>query len=237
MSLDFVAIDFETANQQRGSVIQLGITRFLDGKKTKSATRFITPPPGLERMDPACTRVHGISASQLEGAASWPEILDGIIRFTGDLPLVGHNVSFERSCIVRASEAHDITPPDFNYFCTLKLSKKLFPNERSHSLLKLSSSLGLADFEHHDAGLDATACGDLLIELAARKGFDTFDFMPSGWLDQKRKRRTRPVTPPVIVPVAAVAPEAPAPVIVAAGTPVTAAAFPLLAGLEHEAWS
>lgn len=196
MSLDFVAIDFETANKKRGSVIQLGIARILDGAVTKTATAFITPPPGLDYFDPSNTAIHGIQPADLVGARAWPDVLESIVRFTGDLPLVGHNVSFERSCIVQASEAHGFTAPDFDYYCTLKLSRKVVPQEPSHSLGKLSASLGLDSFAHHDAEADAIACANLLFELAARKDRYELDFLPAGWLS----RRKRPVNDTVPAP-------------------------------------
>ncbi|WP_255364106.1 hypothetical protein [Frigoribacterium sp. MCBA15_019] len=41
-----MSFDFETANANRGSVYQIGIARFLGGRVTKTATLFVTPPPG-----------------------------------------------------------------------------------------------------------------------------------------------------------------------------------------------
>ena len=228
MSLNFVAIDFETANKKRGSVIQLGIARILNGAVTKTATAFITPPPGLDYFDPSNTAIHGIRPADLIGARAWPDVLESIVRFTGDLPLVGHNVSFERSCIVQASEAHGFTAPEFDYYCTLKLSRKVLPKEPSHRLEKLSASLGLPDFSHHDAGADAIACANLLFELAARKDRYELDFLPAGW--SSRRSRPVPVTPyapvlPVAVPVTVSPPAVPS---------VLAKLSP--AGLDEELW-
>ena len=220
MSLNFVAIDFETANKKRGSVIQLGIARILNGAVTKTATAFITPPPGLDYFDPSNTAIHGIRPADLVGARAWPDVLESIVRFTGDLPLVGHNVSFERSCIVQASEAHGFTAPEFDYYCTLKLSRKVLPKEPSHRLGKLSASLGLPDFSHHDAGADAIACANLLFELAARKDRYELDFLPAGW----SSRRSRPLTVPatVVLPLPMVVPPTALPVVTTVmSTPAT----------------
>ena len=188
MSLDFIALDFETANQKRGSVIQIGITKVLNGAVVKTATSFITPPPGLGRFDINCTRVHGLSPRDVAGAPEWPEILDRIVKFAGDLPLVGHNASVERSCIVQASDAHGIIPPPFEYFCSLKLARKTYPTEPSHSLGKLSASLGLPQFAHHDAGEDAVASAALVLHIAKRLHADSLNRMPAGWLERTLRR-------------------------------------------------
>lgn len=180
--LNFVAIDFETANQKRGSVIQIGIAKILDGVTVKRSSHMIAPPPGLERFDRRCTDVHGFTPKDVVGAQSWPQILDRLIRFTGDLPLVAHNASVERSCIVQASEAHGFAAPSFDYYCSLKLARKAWPNEASHSLGKLTRSLGLPDFDHHDAGADAEASAVIVMEVAAQRGADSLSRLSSGWL-------------------------------------------------------
>lgn len=181
MSLDFIALDFETANQKRGSVIQLGIAKVINGEVRKTSTVFITPPPGLERFDWQCVRVHGIKVQDVIGAPTWPEILERIIKFAGPLPLVGHNVSVERSCIVQASEAHGIVSPDFPYWCSLRMAKRVFPGEPSHSLGKLTASLGLPAFAHHDAGEDAIASAALTLLMAERLGVSSIEEMSHGW--------------------------------------------------------
>jgi DNA polymerase-3 subunit epsilon len=191
MPLNFIALDFETANPKRGSVIQLGIARILDGVVTKTATTFVTPPPGLQRFDYHTTKVHGIKAQDVYGAPTWPEILERIIKFSGDLPLVGHNVSVERSVIVQASEAHGIVPPEFRYFCTLKVARQVYVNEPSHSLGKLSASLGMPSFEHHDAGADAVASANLLLKMANSYGMTSLEMMPKGWLEQPTRGQAR----------------------------------------------
>ena len=187
MSLDFIALDFETANQARGSVIQLGIARILDGKITKTASTFITPPPGLERFDWNCTRVHGIKPKDVVGAPDWPSILARITKFAGNLPLLGHNVSVERSCIVQASAAHGITPPAFDYFCTLKVARQHYNTEPSHSLGKLSASIGLPAFAHHEALADAVACANLVLRVAEERRVTTLGQLGVGWLDSRRR--------------------------------------------------
>ena len=50
--LDFTAVDVETANDNWGSVCQIGAVRFRDGEETESRTWLCTPPPGLEHFEP-----------------------------------------------------------------------------------------------------------------------------------------------------------------------------------------
>ncbi|KQO98220.1 exonuclease domain-containing protein [Leifsonia sp. Leaf264] len=190
MSLDFVAIDFETANQKRASVIQVGVAKYKGGVMVKSSSRFITPPSQYGRFDQRCIDVHGITPDMIVGALEWPAILERLKIYTngGQLPLVAHNASVERSCITQASEATKVVAPDFKYFCTLKMARKAFPAEPTHSLNKLTVSLGLPDFDHHDAGADAQASGDMLMHIARTAGATTFDQLAHGWMAPPKGR-------------------------------------------------
>lgn len=168
--LDFVAIDFETANPKRASVCQIGIAKIRDGIVTHQATEFVLPPPGHQHFGDRNIAIHGITRRMLDGAPEWPEILPRIIKFTGGLPLVGHNVSVERSIIVQASEACGIEVPEFEYLCSQKLAQHRLPDADSYRLNNLVEALGLADFTHHDAGEDAVACANLVIHIARTEG-------------------------------------------------------------------
>ncbi|MCU6481952.1 3'-5' exonuclease [Arthrobacter sp. A2-55] len=164
--LDFVAIDFETANAKRASVCQIGIAKIRNGQLTHQATEFVLPPPGFQNFAHRNIQIHGITRRKVDGAPSWEDILPRLVRFTGTLPLVGHNVSVERSIILQASEAVGIEPPDFEYLCTQKLAKHYLPDAPSLKLNNLVERLGLPGFTHHDAGEDAIAAAHLAIHFA-----------------------------------------------------------------------
>lgn len=168
--LDFVAIDFETANSKRASVCQIGIAKIRNGIVTHQATEYVMPPPGHQSFGDWNIKIHGITRRMIDGAPEWPTVLPRIEKFAGGLPLVGHNVSVERSIIVQASDACEIEYPEFEYLCTQKLAQHRLPNADSYKLNNLIESLGLADFTHHDAGEDAVACANLVIHLARTTG-------------------------------------------------------------------
>lgn len=170
MSLDFVAIDFETANAKRGSVIQIGVAKVRNGRISKTACLPIMPPPGLANFAHRNIQVHGLTPGYIKGASPWPDILDRLIRFSGDLPLVAHNASVERSCIVQASEGFGIEAPEFTYLCTQAMAKKRVPDAPSFGLEPLAELLNLPTFAHHDAGADALATAHLVLTVAERSG-------------------------------------------------------------------
>jgi DNA polymerase-3 subunit epsilon len=187
MGLNFVAIDFETANPKRASVYQIGIAKVRDGVITKTACEMVRPPRGFTNFHERNIQVHGLTPKTIETAPGWPSILKRLIAFTGDLPLVGHNVAFERSVVVQATEAEGEAAPDFRYLCSQKLAQTHLPGLESYRLNTLSEHLGLPAFSHHDAGADAVACAALVLKIAETTGLDDLDDL---WPAPKPRTRT-----------------------------------------------
>jgi DNA polymerase III epsilon subunit-like protein len=63
MALDFVAMDFETANEKRASACAVALVFFEDGRVSKQYEWFIRPPHHLDYFNPFNTQIHGITAS------------------------------------------------------------------------------------------------------------------------------------------------------------------------------
>lgn len=172
MSLNFLAIDFETANPKRASVCQIGLAKVRDGEVVKKVCLPVYPPRGFTNFHERNIAVHGLTPRYVYGAPGWPEILERLIRFAGDLPLVAHNAAFEKSVIVQASEAEGLTAPGFNYLCSAKMARHMLPELESYKLDVVTRHLGLPSFAHHDAGDDAVACANVVLALAAENGAD-----------------------------------------------------------------
>ena len=66
MLRDFIAIDFETANQEPSSVCSVGVVMVRDGQIVDSFYSLIQPEPNYYNY--WCQRVHGISESDTEDA-------------------------------------------------------------------------------------------------------------------------------------------------------------------------
>jgi DNA polymerase-3 subunit epsilon len=175
MGLNFVAIDFETAGPKRASVCQIGLAKVRDGRVTKTACEMVMPPRGFTDFHPRNIQVHGLTPKSVYGAPGWPSILDRLIAFTGDLPLIGHNVAFEKSVIVQASDAEGLTAPEFRYLCSQKLAQTHLPDAGPFKLNLLTEHLGMPVFAHHDAGADAVACAALVLKIAEVTGLDDLE--------------------------------------------------------------
>src|SRR3954447_24347087 len=102
MSIDFTAMDFETANSHRGSPCSVGLTKVRAGQVVDRLYTLIRPPAAYDYFDNFNTWLHGIDATAVRNSSSWPEALSDIVGFVGDDVAVFHNAAFGISVIRQA---------------------------------------------------------------------------------------------------------------------------------------
>jgi DNA polymerase-3 subunit epsilon len=92
-----------------------------------------------------------------------------LARFTAGCPLVAHNASFDRG-FWQAEMAQAGVPPDpcHDFACTVLLSRRLWPEARSHALGAMTRFHGLRfDGAAHRAMADARVTAELLLKVHA----------------------------------------------------------------------
>lgn len=167
MSLDFTAIDFETANNYRSSVCAIGMVRVRDGAVVETFDRLVCPPQGPESF--TLSWVHGIGPQDVLHAPTWLDLLPEVVRFIGTDVLVAHNASFDGSVLQRASAEYGYTVSGLDFACTLQIARRMLALG-SYSLPFVVAELGLPPFAHHEAGADARSAAMVAIALAQRAG-------------------------------------------------------------------
>ena len=156
MALDFTAIDFETANPSTASACAVGLARVRNGRVVATADWLIQPPPGHDEFYEWNTRIHGIRAHD-------------VVAFAGADVLVAHNAGFDMNVLKRACAATGDACPPYRYVCSLQVSRKVYDLE-SYRLPLVAAAAGFGEFPHHDAGADAHACAQIIIDSARRVG-------------------------------------------------------------------
>ena len=81
---------------------------------------------------------------------------------------MAHNAPFDRRFLVAAFERAGLSFPDVQMICTQKEGKKRQPGLSGHKLDILCTLYGVPLTQHHDAGHDARACGDLWVAMQRR---------------------------------------------------------------------
>ena len=156
--MNFLAFDFETANQYRDSACSIGLVRVENGVVTRKSVHLIRPPSSEFLF----TDIHGLTWEDVQHAPTFGELWPTIRPdFEGIDFVAAHNVGFDRRVLLACCERYGITPPELNYLCTVELSRKtwkLFPTK----LPDVCRHLGI-QLNHHEALSDAEACAKIVI--------------------------------------------------------------------------
>ena len=169
MSLDFTAIDFETANSSSASACSVGLVKVRDGEVVDQANWFIRPPLGYDQFSEWNTRIHGIMAPDVVDAMLWDEQLPDLVAFAAGDHLVAHNASFDMGVIAAACRASFIGVPAFSYLCSLQVARRTYDLD-SYRLPVAAMAAGFEDFAHHNALADSQACAAIVVHAARRHG-------------------------------------------------------------------
>ena len=160
--LNFAAIDFETANNERSSVCSVGIVIVRDGKIVDKFYSLIKPEP--EYYNYWCSQVHGLSLDDTMEAPVFPDVWAQIEPMIEGLPLVAHNKAFDESCLKAVFRAYQMDYPDYDFHCTCIASRKVWP-EGPHNLDIIAARCGYDLENHHHALADAEACAAIALQI------------------------------------------------------------------------
>jgi DNA polymerase III subunit epsilon len=162
----YAIIDTETTGNRvtEDKIIEIGIVIF-DGQKIIDQYHSLIHP---ERHLPEyITQLTGITYEMLENAPKFYEIAKDIIKFTEGHIFVAHNVHFDYSFL--KSEFRSL---GFRFsrktLCTVRLSRKFFPQYSSHSLANMVRHLNIPLDNHHRALDDALAATEILKAILER---------------------------------------------------------------------
>jgi len=170
---NFVAIDFETADNGSDSACSVALVVVRHGKVVDTISRLIRPP--RERM--MFTHIHGISWSDVadapDFAAVWPDLADAL---DGADFLAAHNAPFDRRVLEGCCATYGLPVPRKHFLCTVQLAREVW-NIRPTKLPDVCNHLGL-ELKHHDALSDSLACANIVL-AAVDQGYDLRRRMPA----------------------------------------------------------
>jgi DNA polymerase-3 subunit epsilon len=142
----------------------VGLVKFLNGKPEDTFYSLICPPVLYIRPD--FTEIHGITIEDVRDAPDFAEVWkNGILPFTGNLPLAAHNATFDIGVLKAALNWYKLPLPPLKFFCTLRLARAAWPELESHALTRLGEHFGIA-YNAHNALEDAQTCGIIACKAA-----------------------------------------------------------------------
>jgi len=169
-------IDIETTggNHSTGKITEIAIYVHDGEKIIREFTSLINPE---KPIPPFIAKLTGITDSMVASSPKFYEVAKEIVEITEGTVFVAHNVNYDYNFV-----REEFRQLGFNYhreqLCTVKLSRKLMPEEKSYSLGKLCRSLGINNTARHRASGDALATVQLFERLltlnSARNKGDKF---------------------------------------------------------------
>jgi DNA polymerase-3 subunit epsilon len=148
-----VFLDLETtgATAHHDRITEIGCVEVEGGRLLGEWSTLVNPEM---RIPPAIEALTGISTAMVESAPTFSELAEGLLeRLRGKL-LVAHNARFDYGFLRNEFKRLGI---DFSskVLCTVKLSRKLYPQHRRHNLDSLIERHGIHCSERHRALGDA----------------------------------------------------------------------------------
>lgn len=172
--MNFVAIDFETANSKRSSVCSMGIVVVKDGSIVDRAYWLIRPKELY--FNPFNISIHGISQRDVINEPDFYELWPQISPYLENSFTIAHNASFDISVLRSILDDYGLSYPTLSYSCSWMATKKHWPDLLSHKLDAISRHLGFR-FKHHNALEDAEACAKIMIQICKDQGASSLDHL------------------------------------------------------------
>jgi DNA polymerase III subunit epsilon len=163
--MNFVAIDFETANEKRSSACALGLVVVTDGVIVEKLSWLIRPPELY--FNPYNTYIHGITKKDVIDKPEFDQLWVTLREYLEGKTIVAHNASFDLSVLRSILDTYNIPYPELRYFCTVTIAKNVWPDLLNHRLNSVAQRLGLK-FKHHDAVEDAFVAAEI-VRIACRE--------------------------------------------------------------------
>ena len=107
------------------------------------------------------TDIHGLTYNDTIDADPFPVVWQKIAPAIEGLPLVAHNSPFDESCLRSVFEHYGMPYPGYVFYCSCRLSRRLFPELPNHRLNTVSEHIGFDLRNHHNALADAEAYAEI----------------------------------------------------------------------------
>ena len=157
--MDFIALDFETSNEESISACELGIAVVRNYKIVESKSWLICPPH--PRFNAYNTLLHGICEDDVKGGPTFRDLWIELESYFENELLVAHNAAFDMQVLRSLLLYYHIPFRAMPFTCSIRVAKKVWKHDvEKFGLSSLSKFLGI-ELEHHHAESDAMACAEI----------------------------------------------------------------------------
>jgi len=183
----FAIVDIETTGGSplNHRIVEIGIVLVEEGQIVSKFHSLVNPEMNIPYN---VILIHGITNEMVESAPTFSEIASDIQEMTKGAVFVAHSVAFDFG-FVKAEFTRIEQLYERKRLCTVRLSKRLLPGLKSHSLASLCQFYKIENARAHRALQDAEATARIFFELNQIAGFE---LVVADFLDRKSKEMSLP---------------------------------------------
>ena len=171
--MTITSIDFETANHSRVSICAAGLSVFENGILTESPYWLVRPPKGHGWFREDFTECHGLTHLDVLNAPDFSAVApEFLARLTRSDLVIAHNAAFDIGHLRETLNHFGLACHEFEYLCTCKLARRVWPELPDHKLGTLAAHIG-REFNHHHAQSDAETAGHVMLAMMKQVGATT----------------------------------------------------------------
>ena len=161
---DFVALDVETTGLdfKNDRVIEVGAVKFVNGQIAGEFSSFINAGVPIPAY---ISELTNIKNEDIASAPPFPQLVENLLAFIGDLPLCGHQIEFDATFINEELKRAGRPEISFQLLDTALLSRILLQPLQRFSLKYVSEFLKVTLDNAHRALHDARASGNVALLL------------------------------------------------------------------------
>jgi exodeoxyribonuclease X len=163
-SLTYAVVDVEGNGQQPPDLVELAIVPIVGGVIGDARSWLVGPETPITHF---ATRIHGLTNKDVAGAPAFAEVADEVMQLLDGPAIVAHNAHVDVGVIKRKLPSWKSA----EVFDTLKLARRLKPEQVSYRLGSLVDAFSLADglpdgLSPHRATYDTMVTARLFVYLA-----------------------------------------------------------------------
>lgn len=192
MQTEYVVVDLEMTGLKlaRDRILEIGAVHMRDGREEGRYHVLVNPRIDIPEEIQMLT---GITQELAAQGIDPAQAVKGFAEFCGNLPLVGHNISFDYGFLKQGAVNAGLEL-ELPVLDTLKIARRTLPKEQQKSLEALCGLYGIPLRKHHRALEDAVATARLLEVQMERFGEERPElFVPAAM--QIKVKKQGPITP------------------------------------------
>lgn len=166
-------LDIETPNRYNDSICSLALI----STKNNSIDKYYSLVNPDTYFDNLNTSIHNITEVDVINAPTFPKVWEQIGEIFSSSLIVGHNITFDLSCIKKTMKRYGILANPVYYIDTYIIAKNCMPELKNHKLNTLCDFFQITLLQHHNALDDSLATMNLLVALISKFNINLDDYI------------------------------------------------------------